>query len=67
MPSEARVVIEQIEIAEQATRQTGGLLFVGGPGMEKMRLPQGARLLTGMRQLLAESEPAGRRRASRGA
>jgi excisionase family DNA binding protein len=67
IPHDSRALLEQIDLAEQATRQTGGLLLVGGPGMEKMRLPQGARLLGGMRQLVAESEPAGRRRASRGA
>jgi excisionase family DNA binding protein len=67
LPYDVRALLEQIDLAEQATRQTGGLLLVGGPGMEKMRLPHGARLLAGMRQLVAESEPAGRRRASRGA
>jgi excisionase family DNA binding protein len=66
MPYDVRSFLEQVDLAEQATRQTGGVLLVGGPGMEKVRLPQGARLLGGMRQLIAESEPAGRRRASRG-
>ena len=67
MPHDVPALLEQVDLAEQATRQTGGLLLVGGPGMEKVRLPQGARLLGGMRQLIAESEPAGRRRVSRGA
>ncbi|GAC1344148.1 MAG: HTH-type transcriptional repressor CarH [Myxococcales bacterium] len=67
IPQDVRSLIEQIELAEQATRQTGGILLVGGPGMEKVQLPQGARRLGSMRQLVAESEPAGRRRASRDA
>ena len=56
-------LVEQIEVAAQAARQTGGVLLVIGPGTSSLRLPQGARLLTSMQQLVAESAPAGRRRA----
>ena len=60
---EPHALVEHIDLAEQAVRQTGGILLVLGPGADKLRLPHGARLLTSMRQLVAESEPAGRRRA----
>ena len=65
LPMDARQVTEQVELAEQAVRQTGGILLVGGPGVDTVRLPPGARLMTSMSQLLAESEPARRKRASR--
>lgn len=64
--SDVRQVTEQVEMAEQAVRHTGGILLVGGEGMERLRLPAGARKMSSMRQLLAESEPARRRRSSRG-
>lgn len=64
--ADVRLVTEQVELAEQAVRHTGGILLVGGPGMERLRLPEGAKKMSSMRQLLAESEPARRKRASRG-
>jgi excisionase family DNA binding protein len=57
---------EQVDLASQAVKTTGGILFCGGPGMDKVKLPAGARLLTRMTDLVAEAEPVARRRASRG-
>ena len=57
---------EQIDLASQAVKLTGGVLFTGGPGMERVKLPAGVRLLTRMSDLVAEAEPVARRRASRG-
>ncbi len=57
---------EQVDLASQAVKTTGGLLFCGGPGMDKVKLPAGVRLLTRMTDLVAEAEPIARRRASRG-
>ena len=57
---------EQVDLAAQAVKLTGGVLFTGGPGMDKVKLPPGVRLLTRMADLVAEAEPVARRRASRG-
>jgi MerR family transcriptional regulator, light-induced transcriptional regulator len=57
---------EQVDMASQAVQLTGGTLFTGGPGMDRIKLPAGVRLLTRMADLVAEAEPMVRRRASRG-
>ena len=56
---------EQVDLASQAVQLTGGVLFTGGPGMDKVKLPAGVRLLTRMADLVAEAEPVARRRTSR--
>ena len=55
-------VDEQLKLACAAAAQTGGRVFVGGPGMAKAHLPEEARLLPSMRALDVEAEAAGRRR-----
>lgn len=56
-------VQEQVDLAAEAVGQTGGILFCGGPGMARVRVPAGVRVLTRMSDLLTEAEPAGRRRS----
>ena len=54
---------EQVTLSIAATRQTGGRVLVGGEGMRQARLPEEAKLLQSLRDLEAESQMAGRRRA----
>jgi methanogenic corrinoid protein MtbC1 len=54
---------EQVAMSVAATRQTGGRVLVGGAAMRKARLPEDAKLLGSLRELEAESQRAGRRRA----
>jgi excisionase family DNA binding protein len=61
-PADLRAVEEQLHLAAAAARQTGAVLVVGGPGMQRASLPAEARLLGSLRELVAESDGAGRRR-----
>jgi excisionase family DNA binding protein len=61
-PMDPHAVEEQVRMAAAAARQTGALVVVGGPGMEKAALPPEARLLGSLRELMSESDSAGRRR-----
>ena len=56
-------VEEQVRLSAAAAAQTGGKVLVGGPGMQKARLPDEARLMTSMRMLDAEAAAAGRRKS----
>ena len=42
--------------------KSGARVVVGGPGMQRVSLPPEARLLGSLRELMSESESAGRRR-----
>jgi excisionase family DNA binding protein len=59
-------IAEQVSMSVAATRQTGGRVVVGGEAMRKARLPEDVKLLTSLRQLDAESQSAGRKRARPG-
>src|SRR3954468_11730326 len=48
-------VDEQVKLACGAPAQTGGRVFVGGPGMQKVHLPPEARFLPSMRALDTEA------------
>jgi methanogenic corrinoid protein MtbC1 len=54
---------EQVALALAAAQQTGGRVLVGGSAMRDARLPAEARLLLSLRELEAESQSAGRKRA----
>ncbi len=58
----ANGVDDQIQLSTQAAAQTGGKVVVGGAGMQKASLPDGARLLPSMRALDEEAAGAGRKR-----
>ncbi|MBS2024300.1 MAG: helix-turn-helix domain-containing protein [Deltaproteobacteria bacterium] len=62
-PKHSEPIKEQVDIVGEAAAQTGALLFCGGPGMAKLKLPAGARLLKRVGELVGEQEPAGKKRA----
>ena len=64
IPGDTDAVAEQVELCAEAVRHAGGRVVVGGAGMRGVKLPPEVKLLTSMRDLVAESENAGRKRAA---
>jgi excisionase family DNA binding protein len=56
-------VSEQVTMAAAAAREVGGRVVVGGAAMRSAQLPPEAKLLSSLRELWAEAETAGRKRA----
>lgn len=54
---------EQVRMAAQAVRHTGGRVLVGGPGMDTLNLPDEVKIIRNMTELALESEGAGKKRA----
>ncbi len=54
---------DQVGMSIAAVRQTGGRVLVGGEGMRNARLPEEATVLGSLRELEAQSQGAGRKRA----
>ena len=63
VPGDLAAVAEQVELCASAVRHTGGRVLVGGPGMRRVKLPPDVKLISNMRELVAESETAGRKRS----
>lgn len=63
-PGDTAAVAEQVALCHEVVRHTGGRLVVGGAGMAGVELPEGVKLLGSMRELVAESDHAGRKRSA---
>ena len=64
VPGDPAAVADQVELCASAVRHAGGRVVVGGAGMRKVKLPPDVKLLGSMRELMVESETAGRKRAA---
>ena len=64
VPGDAAAVAEQVELCASVARHAGGRVVVGGAGMRKVKLPPEVKLVSNMRELVAESETAGRKRSA---
>ncbi len=64
MPADTAAVAEQVALCASAVRHAGGRVLVGGDGMRKVKLPAEVKLVANMRELMAESETAGRKRGA---
>lgn len=64
VPVDVAAVAEQVELCASVVRHSGGRVVVGGAGMRMVKLPPEVKLVANMRELVAESETAGRKRSA---
>jgi excisionase family DNA binding protein len=64
MPADPDAVAAQVELCAAAVRHAGGRVLVGGAGMRNVKLPPEVKLVASMRELMAESETASRKRSA---